>query len=386
MSLPRDGEVVVADKCDDHICSISFIVFGIIEEGIDPRCTFNTRSYYLTAKIDQLQISITLNRPGNEKIRFHDRISFKNINITANRVVFVEFNIKNVHSSTIVGSHKANIVIISKSEYFHQYPDNYPIISPDIKVLDFIEIGACYSYTAAHNANLMYQQLGVITNGISIEPLLHNLDSLPISPGLIKINAAIDNKEGVADMYSFPFYDISNETFLGVEGSSKLYIISPEISQHMAGFKYSYALVQKHIVRTLTIDFILNKYTKYFNEPIRLIKADVEGYDTIIINGILDYYISNNSNMNPCVLCFETDSNPENEFNALLERLKQTQYVVHQNDDGHYIAINYNCSYHSIKRAEQMLYPDTFIWGSASREIEEMTRYLKDYRTMFAIV
>eukprot|EP01041_Mallomonas_annulata_P000555 gene555-1068_t len=378
MSWPRDGEVIVAQKKGD-LYDISFSFYGIVMKGESYSYENDLRDYLMIGDIGNVKISMQFTRKGNLPICFQDRVkTIISLNITQQRILPIHFEIFDQRTGSIIGSHSAHLVIITKEEFFHRYPDRFPTISPDVRALDFIEIGTCYFETAAHNAFSMYNELNLITNGISIEPVKRHLDSLPDSPGVLKVNAAIDSSMGVADVYYFPVYDITDGYFMGVEGATMINAISPDAAKHMVGVKHGHALLQKESIRAITLSYILDRYAQHITEPIRLLKIDAEGYDGIIISDLLDYY-ANNIALHPCVINFESMWLPEKELNALLQRLRDARYVVHMNDVINHVAINYNCSYHTIKRAELMLYPTVINWVNASKAAEEASSYLTNY-------
>jgi hypothetical protein len=59
---------------------------------------------------------------------------------------------------------------------------------------DFIEVGTA-------NFDTIIEKVDDNTRGISIEPLKFYLDQLPDKKNVVKVNAALSNKDGFIDIY-----------------------------------------------------------------------------------------------------------------------------------------------------------------------------------------
>lgn len=154
--------------------------------------------------------------------------------------------------------------------------------------LDFLEIG-----TSDFKSEI--QKSNNDTYGISIEPIDFYLDSLPNFKNIIKINAAVSNKNGEIDVFFVHPDDIvKNNLPNWIRGCNSIGKNHPSVEKILIEKNIDLSTIQQKKVKLIKFsDIIIN----YKIENIKYLKIDTEGHDTIILKDYIDYC----QNFNKCI-------------------------------------------------------------------------------------
>jgi len=143
---------------------------------------------------------------------------------------------------------------------------------------DFIEIGTSDFHT-------LIQQANDSTVGISIEPIKSYLDSLPDKPNVIKVNAAMSDKESFIDIYHVPakiIYDKCLPIWLrGCNSVTKPH----DYARTKLGPELYDSLVQVDKVPCITWKKLVEDHNI---TGIEYLKIDTEGHEAIILKDYFD--------------------------------------------------------------------------------------------------
>ena len=183
---------------------------------------------------------------------------------------------------------------------------------------DFIEIGTSDFDTLLERSTTEI--------GISIEPLKVYLDNLPDRDTVIKLNCAMSDKDGVADVYWIDPSDIeSYDLPLWLKGCNSIIDPHPSAVKELKDKNLEH-IYKKTECKCLTWNSIVDIYDiKY----VEYLKIDTEGHDCFIINNILDSNV-----ILPKKILFENNIlSDENFVIATLERLEKYGYTVKNHGD-----------------------------------------------------
>lgn len=147
-------------------------------------------------------------------------------------------------------------------------------------------------------------------NGISIEPVPCYFKNLPDQKDWIKLNCAVSDYNGKADVYYVNPDKITTEPYW-VRGCNSIGKPHPTILR-------SYP----HLIECMEIEVIsvASLIEKYDIESVGLLKIDTEGHDITIMNALLD------TDLRPDKIIFESNVlTNENDYNKVIERLYEYQ-------------------------------------------------------------
>ena len=174
---------------------------------------------------------------------------------------------------------------------------------------DFIEVGTA-------NFDTLIEKVDDNTRGISIEPLKSYLDQLPDKKNVVKVNAALSDKDGFIDIY---YIEQSKIEELGLPD---FIIGSNSVGQphhftiSVIGEKLYNELVTIKKVPTITWDTLISTYDI---QGIRILKIDTEGHDHVILKGYLE-----SVKKNPKLLAQEV----EFEYDKLISNMEELDKVA----------------------------------------------------------
>jgi len=189
---------------------------------------------------------------------------------------------------------------------------------------DFIEIGSADFETLIETVN-------DDVRGITVEPLKEYFDNLPNKKNIIKIQAAISDKDGSDLIY---YVDKSKIEEHGLpewtSGSNSLGQPHPFLTKFYGEEFYS-SLVETREVKTMTFQTLVSTYNV---QGIRYLKIDTEGHDHIILKGYLEVCEKNPNLLAETIHC-EYDkliSNVEELDKVLLEFEKYYKVIKGKNN------------------------------------------------------
>ena len=179
---------------------------------------------------------------------------------------------------------------------------------------DFIEIGTC-------NFEALIEKATDETQGLSIEPIKSYLDSLPNKKNVIKVQAAVTEKDGVAQMYY-----VKEETMKQcglsdwISGSNSIGKPHKGVIERI-GQKFYDEVVTIEEVPTISWQTLI---TTYEVEQINYLKIDAEGYDHIILSDYLDLCEKNSKLFARAIKCeYDTLISNIGELDKVLLRLEK---------------------------------------------------------------
>lgn len=135
-----------------------------------------------------------------------------------------------------------------------------------------------YNYIEIGTADFRYLAGSAPGPGISIEPVKHYLDRLPTAKDCIKLNAAITEQSGTAQVWYMPESVIEAYNLpKWVKGCNSMHEPHPTIKDRFADL-----ITEMHAyeVQTITAADLCNDYNV---SRIRHLKVDAEGYDAFIV-------------------------------------------------------------------------------------------------------
>jgi sulfotransferase len=184
---------------------------------------------------------------------------------------------------------------------------------------DFIEIGSADFETLIETVNDEVR-------GITVEPLKEYFDRLPDKRNVIKVQAAISDKDGSDLIY---YIDKSKIEEHGLpewtSGSNSLGQPHPFLTKYFEKDFYN-SLVETRKVKTITFQTLVSTYNI---QQIKLLKIDAEGHDHVILKGYLEVCEKNPKLLAETIHC-EYDkliSNIE-EMNNILKKFEKYYFVV----------------------------------------------------------
>lgn len=184
---------------------------------------------------------------------------------------------------------------------------------------DFVEVG-----TSDFGSEI--EKADDETRGISIEPMLEYLDKLPQPKNCIKVNAAISNTNGLANIFFIPAPLIAEhqlpEWLKGCNAIGKPHPTC--ISQlEKKGLDPGTTIHMRPVsMMTLGTCLQLNEVSGLYQY-----KSDTEGHDTVILNNFLDDL--KDPALLPQLIIFESNElSSAEEIEKTIARLVETGYVV----------------------------------------------------------
>jgi hypothetical protein len=184
---------------------------------------------------------------------------------------------------------------------------------------NFIEIGTSDFHT------LLQTTEGLI--GLSIDPIKIYLNNLPNNPHVIKLNCAISNRDGVADVFWLDPKDIEEYNLSWyLRGCNS--IIKPHIltTKELEEKKLEF-LIKQTTCEMITWKTLIERYDV---RELDTLKIDTEGHDCVIINDIID----NDGGVLPKKIFFEGNELTNPEFiKRTINRLETLGYTLIYKDD-----------------------------------------------------
>lgn len=189
---------------------------------------------------------------------------------------------------------------------------------------DFIEIGSADFETLIENATHQ-------TKGITLEPLKQYFDRLPDRKNVIKVQAAISDKDGTDFIYYIDEAKIKQHGLPEwTSGSNSLGQPHPFLTLFY-GEEFYRSLVETVEVKTITFQTLVSTYNI---QKIGHLKVDTEGHDHIVLKGYLEVCKKNPKLLAETIIC-EYDkliSNIE-EMDKVLREFEKYYYVIKGKND-----------------------------------------------------
>lgn len=167
----------------------------------------------------------------------------------------------------------------------------------NINYLDFLEIGSCIGtgenyqkLTKEYNHDFIFMtsiadRVPDGLYGFSIDPIKEYLDNLNSPVTVNKLNCAIGDNNGEADIFYVSINDaIQYNLYSWVIGCASLYQVNEKLWNHLSERKLCH-LLKKDKVKTMTINSIIEIYNI---NSIEYLKIDTEGQDYNIMLSILN--------------------------------------------------------------------------------------------------
>jgi FkbM family methyltransferase len=142
---------------------------------------------------------------------------------------------------------------------------------------DFIEIGTS-------NFDTFIEKVDNTVHGISIEPLAFYLDQLPNRENITKINAALSDKDGIADIYYIDPVKIQELELPGFISGSNSINQPHQFTINVIGQELYDSLISIKKVPTITWNTLINSYGI---QGIGYLKIDTEGHDHVVLEEYL---------------------------------------------------------------------------------------------------
>lgn len=189
---------------------------------------------------------------------------------------------------------------------------------------DFIEVGSADFETLIEKATDE-------TRGITIEPLGDYFDKLPDRKNVIKVQAAISDKDATDLIYYVDGAKIKEHSLPEwTSGSNSLGQPHPYLTLFY-GQEFYESLVQTKEVKTITFQTLVDTYNV---QKIGYLKIDTEGHDHVVLKSYLDACEKNPSLLAETIQC-EYDKLVSNidEMNIVLKEFEKHYYVIKGKND-----------------------------------------------------
>lgn len=189
---------------------------------------------------------------------------------------------------------------------------------------DFIEIGSADFETLIETVNDEVR-------GITVEPLKEYFDRLPNKKSVVKVQAAISDKDGTDLIYYVDKAKIEEHGLPEwTSGSNSLGQPHPFLTKFFGEDFYS-DLVETREVKTMTFQTLVSTYNV---QKVRLLKIDAEGHDHVILKGYLEVCEKNPNLLAETIHC-EYDKLVSNvkEMDKVLKEFEKYYYVVKGKND-----------------------------------------------------
>lgn len=189
---------------------------------------------------------------------------------------------------------------------------------------DFIEIGSADFDTLIEKADNQ-------TRGITVEPLSDYLDKLPDRENVIKVQAAISDKDGTDLIYYIDESKIKEHGLPEWTSGSNSLGKPHDFLIKFYGQEFYDSLVQTKEVKTITFDTLV---TTYNVQQIKHLKIDTEGHDHVVLKGYLDVCKKNPKLLAETIIC-EYDKLVSNieEMDKVLKEFENYYHVVKGKND-----------------------------------------------------
>jgi sulfotransferase len=174
---------------------------------------------------------------------------------------------------------------------------------------DFIEIGTS-------NFDTFIEKVDNTVRGISIEPLAFYLDQLPNRENITKINAALSDKDGIADIYYIDPVKIQELELPGFISGSNSINQPHQFTINVIGQELYDSLISIKKVPTITWNTLINSYGI---QGIGYLKIDTEGHDHVVLEGYLKACDGNPNLLAHTIEC---------EYDKLLSNIKELDKVL----------------------------------------------------------
>jgi FkbM family methyltransferase len=184
---------------------------------------------------------------------------------------------------------------------------------------DFIEIGTSDFQTLLQTTEVQI--------GLSIDPIKLYLNNLPNNSHVIKVNCAISDRNGIADVFWLDPKDIEEYNLPWyLRGCNS--IIKPHKTTMMELEERNLEFLLKQTTcEMITWKTLVERYD--VNE-LDVLKIDTEGHDCVIINDIID----NDGGVLPKKIFFEGNQLTNPEFiRKTISRLEKLGYTLIYRDD-----------------------------------------------------
>lgn len=189
---------------------------------------------------------------------------------------------------------------------------------------DFIEIGTA-------NFETLIEKADDSTYGLSIEPLTLFLEQLPDKKNVVKVSAAVSDKDGIADLYyidpikveklQLPNF-ISGSNSIGQPHQFIINVIGQELYNSLVSIKK---------VPTVTWSTLIDTYNI---QGIGHLKIDTEGHDHIVLKGYLEACEKNAKLLAETILCeYDKLLSDIEEMDKILKEFEKYYYVVKGKND-----------------------------------------------------
>lgn len=189
---------------------------------------------------------------------------------------------------------------------------------------DFIEIGSADFET-------LLEQATDDVKGITVEPLREYLDKLPNKENVIKVQAAISDKDGVDLIYYIDESKIKEHGLPEWTSGSNSLGKPHDYLTLFYGKEFYESLVETKEVKTITFKTLVSTYNV---EQIKHLKIDTEGHDHIVLKGYLDVCQENPKLLAETIVC-EYDKLVSNieEMDKVLDEFKKYYHVIKGKND-----------------------------------------------------
>ena len=182
-------------------------------------------------------------------------------------------------------------------------------------VYDFIEIGTCDFDTLSEKAPPE-------SVGLCIEPLKIYLDNIKAGPNVVKVNKAVSDRNGTAEIhYIKPEAIEEYGIHYGMKGCNSINNPHPTVKK-ILGDSYN-KLTTTTLIELTTWESLINDYQI---KGIRYLKIDTEGHDDVVLG---EYFkaCENNKDLLAEEILFEynTLTNIKN-MDSIIEKFKKIGY------------------------------------------------------------
>ena len=186
-------------------------------------------------------------------------------------------------------------------------------------------IGHCIDYNfveiGTSNFRTLTETAGNSTLGLAIEPLDDYLRQLPAKPGITKVNVAVSDRAGSAQIYYIPEKVIESHRLPAwFKGCNSMHTPHPLHVKHKI----------LDLCKTSTVAVVTpaQLWGAYGIRRVGMLKIDTEGHDCIILNSLFGFLQKKNGAW-PAKIMFETNTNiPPADVEATIKLYTSVGYVV----------------------------------------------------------
>lgn len=189
---------------------------------------------------------------------------------------------------------------------------------------DFIEIGTSDFETEIESC-------GDESIGLSIEPISRYLNRLPDKKNVIKVNCAVSNYDGFADIYYVSEENIVNNNLPDfVRGCNSINKPHPVYKGFVFGLNIPDELITIDKIPVKRFESLVNEYDI---ESINFLKIDTEGHDCVILNDYLDICDKKPELLSKKILFESNELTNKVEVEQLINRLVNFGYKIIKSDN-----------------------------------------------------